>query len=75
MHSCSKFQLTLRTSSFGTNFAKKNMNDKKLEKINIKFEISIWQCTHVPHLLENFSFCDQICPKSTLGWSIRSNPT
>ena len=53
-----KFQLIWRTLDFGTKFAQKNVNYKNFGKINIKFEIRIYQCTPVPNLfnLENFSF-------------------
>ena len=37
MYPCSKFQLIWRTSDFGTKLAQKNMNDKNLGKIKIKF--------------------------------------
>ena len=47
---CTKFQLIWRTSYFGTKFVQKNMNDKNFEKINIKFEIRIYQCTPEPNL-------------------------
>ena len=38
MYPCTNFQLIWGTSDFGTTFAQKNMNGKKFEKINIKFE-------------------------------------
>ena len=48
MYPCTKFHLIWRTPDFGTKLAKKNMNDKHFEKINIKIVISIYQCTPVP---------------------------
>ena len=42
---CSKFHLILRNLDFGTKFALKNVSDKNVGKINIKFEIRIYQCT------------------------------
>ena len=43
MYPWTKFHLIWRTSRFvGPNFSKENMNDKNLEKTNIKIEISIW---------------------------------
>ena len=41
MCACTKFQLIWRTSNFGTKFAQKNVSDKNVGKINIKFEIRI----------------------------------
>ena len=38
-----KFQLTWRTSDFGTKFAPKNMSENKIKKINIEFETRIKQ--------------------------------
>ena len=43
-----KFQLTWRTSDFGTKFAPKNMSEKKIKKINIQFETRIKQFMSVP---------------------------
>ena len=43
------------------------MNDKNFEKINIKYQFSV--------SLDNFRFLDQVYPKNTLGWSIRTNST
>ena len=53
------------------------MNDKNFEKINIKFQIgySNVRLYQISVNLENFSFWDQICPKNTLGWNIRTNAT
>ena len=45
MYHCIKFQLIWRTSDFDTKFAPKNVNNKNFGKINIKFEMRIWQCT------------------------------
>ena len=36
MYPGTKFQLTWRTSDFGTKFAQKNMNNRNFEKMNIK---------------------------------------
>ena len=41
MYPGTKFQLTWRTSDFGTKFAQKNVSDKNFGKINIKFEMII----------------------------------
>ena len=41
MYPCTKLQLIWRTSDFATKLAQENMNDKKFEKIKIKFEIRI----------------------------------
>ena len=41
MYPCTRFQLIWRTPDSGTKFALKNMNDKNLGNINIKFEIRI----------------------------------
>ena len=49
MYPCTKFQSIWKTSNFGTKFIQKNMSDKYFEKISIKFEIKIWQCTPVPN--------------------------
>ena len=43
-----KFQLTWRTSDFGTKFAPKNMSKKKIKKIKIEFETRINQFMSVP---------------------------
>ena len=43
-----KFQLTWRTSDFGTKFTSKNMREIFLKKINIEFETRIKQCMSVP---------------------------
>ena len=40
-HQNTTFQSIWRTSDFGVKFAQRNMNDKKIEKINNKIEISI----------------------------------
>ena len=44
---CTKFQLIWRTSDFWTKFDQRNVSDKNFGKINIKFEMRIWQCTPV----------------------------
>ena len=44
MYHCTKFELIWRTSDFGTKFTYKNLNDKNVGKINIKFKIRIQQC-------------------------------
>ena len=49
MYLCTKFLLIWRTSDFGTKIAKKNMNDKNFDKINLTFEIRIEQCMPVPN--------------------------
>ena len=41
MYPSMKFQSFCRTSDYGTKYAKKNMTDKKFEKVNIKIIISI----------------------------------
>ena len=41
MYNCTKFELIWRTSDFGTKFTYKNLNDKNVGKINIKFKIRI----------------------------------
>ena len=51
------------------------MTDKNFEKINIKFEIRIYQYMDIWRNMENFSCWDQICPKNIFGWSIRTNAT
>ena len=43
MYPAIKFQLTSRTSDFGTKFAPKNMSEEKIKKINIEFETRIKQ--------------------------------
>ena len=48
MYPGTKFQLTWRTSDFGTKPAPKNMSEKKIKKINIEFETRIKQCMSVP---------------------------
>ena len=48
MYPGTKFQLTWRTSDFGTKFAPKNMREKKALKINIEFEKRIKQFMSVP---------------------------
>ena len=42
--------------------------EKKLKKINIKFEIEIYQCTLVPNLIQfgKLPFLGPNCPKNTL---------
>ena len=47
MYHCTKFELIWRTSDFGTKFTYKNLNDKNVGKINIKFKIMIYQCIPV----------------------------
>ena len=41
MYPCTKFQSIWRTSDLGTKLPQKVMNDKKIEKINIKIVTSI----------------------------------
>ena len=43
-----EFQITWRTSDFGTKFAPKNMSEKKIKKINIEFETRMKQFMSVP---------------------------
>ena len=48
MYPCTKFHLIWRTSDLGTKFAQKNVNNKTVGKINIKFEIddiAMYPCT------------------------------
>ena len=47
MYPGTKFQLTWRTSDFGTKFAPKNMSKNNFFKINIEFETRIKQCMSV----------------------------
>ena len=49
MYPAIKFQLTWRTSDFGTKFAPKNMSEEKIKKINIEFETRIKQFMSVTH--------------------------
>ena len=49
LYPCTKLQLIWRTSDFATKLAQENMNDKKFEKIKIKFEIRIQQRRPVPN--------------------------
>ena len=67
MYPCSKSQLIWRTSDFGTKFAQKNVNEKKIGKTNIKFELRIKQYTLVPNFSEfgEFQFLRPNLPKNT----------
>ena len=48
MYPCTKLQLILRTSDFGTKFAQKNVNNKIFGKKPIKFKRKIQKCTPLP---------------------------
>ena len=63
-----KFQLTWRTSDFGTKFAPKNMRENFLKKINIEFETKIKQCMSVPDFSQfgELQFLWLNLPKKTL---------
>ena len=58
-HQNATFQSIWRTSVFGTKIAKKNMNGKIFEKINVKIKISIYNVPlyQISLNLENFWFC------------------
>ena len=43
MYPCAKFQLIWRTLDVENKFAQNNLNGKNFGKINIKFEITIYQ--------------------------------
>ena len=49
MYTNARFQLIGTTSDFRTKFAQNYRNDKNFVKINVKFEIRIWQCMPVPN--------------------------
>ena len=63
-----KFQLTWRTSDFGTKFAPKNMRENFLKKFNIEFEPKIKQCMSVPDFSQfgEIQFLGLNFPKKTL---------
>ena len=48
----SNFSLFEELQILGPNMPKKNVNNKKFGKINIKFEMRIQQCTPVPNFSE-----------------------
>ena len=84
---CTKFHFIRRTSNFETELTppppkKKKiyiyMNNKNFEKINIKFEIRIKQCTPVTYFSQfgDLQFLGPNLPKKTLEtWSFKTNPT
>ena len=64
MYPCTKFRLIWRTSDLGNKFANENF----FEKINIKLEIKIWQCTPALNFnqFRELQFLRQTLPKKTL---------
>ena len=71
-----EISVNMKNFIFSDQISPKNMNEKNIEKKEIKIVISIQQYNPVPNSiplyqisvnLKNFKFSDQICPKNMNG--------